>query len=248
MKGVSMLLEGKVALVTGGGSGVGAAVDQHLAQAGAQVVVVGRRAEQLQATCDAITSGAPVRPAVADVVDRAQVTALVEQIVGEFGRLDILINNAGVNTPERRLEQLSAENWDYLMTVNATGAFNMIQAVLPQMRAQGDGLIINISSISGLRASTLAGAAYSASKHALNALSKVVGQEEEQHGIRSTIISPGDINTPLLDKRPVPVSAEQRAKILQPDDIAAAVLFVATLPAHVSVPELVIKPIGQMYS
>jgi len=243
-----MLLEGKVALVTGGGSGVGAAIAQHLAQAGAQVVVAGRRAEQLQATCDAITSGAPARPIVADVAERAQVTALVEQIVSEFGRIDLLINNAGVNTPERRLEQLSDEDWDYLMTVNATGAFNMIQAVLPKMRTQGDGLIINISSISGLRASTLAGAAYSASKHALNALSKVVGQEEEQHGIRSTIIAPGDINTPLLDKRPVPVSAEQRAKILQPDDIAAAVLFVATLPAHVCVPELVIKPVGQMYS
>ena len=243
-----MLLEGKVALVTGGGSGVGAAIAQQLAQAGAQVVVAGRRTEQLQATCDAITSGAPARPIVADVAERAQVTALVQQIVSEFGRIDLLINNAGVNTPERRLEQLSDENWDYLMTVNATGAFNMIQAVLPQMRMQGDGLIINISSISGLRASTLAGAAYSASKHALNALSKVVSQEEEQHGIRSTIISPGDINTPLLDKRPVPVSAEQRATILQPDDIAAAVLFVATLPAHVSVPELVIKPVGQMYS
>ena len=243
-----MLLEGKVVLVTGGGSGVGAAIARQFAQAGAQVVVAGRRAEQLQATCDASTNGAPVRPAITDVADRAQVTALVEQIVSEFERLDILINNAGVNTPERQLKQLSAENWDYLMTVNATGAFNMIQAVLPQMRAQHDGLIINISSISGLRASTLAGAAYSASKHALNALSKVVGQEEEQHGVRSTIISPGDINTPLLDKRPTPVSAEQRAKILQPDDIAAAALFVATLPAHVSVPELVIKPVGQMYS
>jgi NADP-dependent 3-hydroxy acid dehydrogenase YdfG len=243
-----MLLEGKVVLVTGGGSGVGAAIAQQFAQAGAQVLVVGRRAEQLQATCDAITTGPAVRAAVADVADRRQVTALVEQIVGEFGRLDMLINNAGVNTPERRLEQLSAENWDYLLTVNATGAFNMIQAVLPQMRTQRDGLIINISSISGRRASTLAGAAYSASKHALNALSKVVSQEEEQHGIRSTIISPGDINTPLLDKRPVPVSAEQRAKILQPDDIAATALFVATLPAHVSVPEIVIKPIGQMYA
>ena len=243
-----MLLEGKVVLVTGGGSGVGAAIAQQFAQAGAQVVVVGRRAEQLQATCAAVTNGPAVRAAVADVVDRAQVKALVEQIVGEFGRLDILINNAGVNTPERRLDQLSDANWDYLMTVNATGAFNMIQAVLPQMRAQHDGLIINISSISGRRASTLAGAAYSASKHALNALSKVVSQEEEQHSIRSTIISPGDINTPLLDKRPVPVSAEQRAKILQPDDIAATALFVATLPAHVSVPEIVIKPIGHHYA
>ena len=242
-----MLLKGNVALVTGGGSGVGAAIARQFAEAGAQVVVVGRRAEQLEATCAAITSEPAARLAVADVADRPQVTALVEQVVGEFGRIDVLINNAGVNTPERRLEQLSAENWDYLMTVNATGAFNMIQAVLPQMRAQGNGLIINISSISGRRASTLAGAAYSASKHAMNALSKVVSQEEEQHGIRSTIISPGDINTPLLDKRPVPVSAEQRAKILQPDDIAAAALFVATLPAHVSVPEIVIKPIGQMY-
>jgi NADP-dependent 3-hydroxy acid dehydrogenase YdfG len=208
----------------------------------------GRRAEQLQTTCDAITNGPPARSIVADVADRAQVNALVEQIAGELGRLDILVNNAGVNTPARRLAELSAEDWDYLMAVNATGAFNVIQAVLPGMRAQRDGLIINISSISGRRASSLAGAAYSASKHALNALSKVVSQEEEQHGIRSTIISPGDINTPLLDKRPVPVSAEQRAKILQPDDIAAAALFVARLPAHVSVPEIVIKPIGQMYS
>ena len=233
-----MLLEGKVALVTGGGSGVGAAIARQFAQAGAQVVVVGRRAEQLQATCDAITSGAPVRPAVADVTDRVQVTALVEQIVSEFGRLDMLINNAGVNTPERRLEQLSAENWDYLMTVNATGAFNMIQAVLPQMRAQHDGLIINISSISGLRASTLAGAAYSASKHALNALSKVVSQEEEQNGIRSTIISPGDINTPLLDKRPQPPAPEVRARMLQPEDLAACVWLVATLPPRVVLDEI----------
>jgi NADP-dependent 3-hydroxy acid dehydrogenase YdfG len=243
-----MLLEGKVVLITGGGSGVGAAIARQFAQAGARVVVVGRRAEQLQATCDAITDGLPARPIVADVADRAQVNALVEQITGELGRIDILVNNAGVNTPARRLDELSAEDWDYLMTVNATGAFNVIQAVLPGMRSQRDGLIINISSISGRRASTLAGAAYSASKHALNALSKVVSQEEEQHGIRSTIISPGDINTPLLDKRPVPVSAEQRAKILQPDDIAAAALFVATLPAHVSVPEIVIKPIGQAYA
>lgn len=243
-----MSLEGKVVLITGGGSGVGAAIAGQFAKAGARVVVVGRRAEQLQATCDAITNGPPARAIVADVADRAQVGALVEQIAGELGQIDILVNNAGVNTPERRLEQLSAEDWDYLMTVNATGAFNVIQAVLPGMRSQRDGLIINISSISGRRASSLAGAAYSASKHALNALSKVVSQEEEQHGIRSTIISPGDINTPLLDKRPVPVSAEQRAKILQPDDIAAAALFVARLPAHVSVPEIVIKPIGQTYA
>ena len=242
-----MSLAGKVALITGGGSGVGAAIARRFAEAGAQVVIAGRRLEQLEATRDEI-GAASVRPAVADVADREQVAGLVQQVIDALGRIDILVNNAGVNIPARRLEQLTNEDWDQLMNVNATGVFNMIQAVLPHMRAQHDGVIINISSISGLRASTLAGAAYSSSKHALNALSKVIGQEEEQNGIRSTIIAPGDINTPLLDKRPVAVSAEQRARILQPDDVAAAALFVVTLPAHVSVPELVIKPVGQSYA
>jgi NADP-dependent 3-hydroxy acid dehydrogenase YdfG len=243
-----MLLEGNVALITGGGSGVGAAIARQFAAAGAQVAIVGRRAEQLRATCDAIGAGARVRPIAADVADRQQVAGIVDQTIQAFGKIDILVNNAGINIPARRLAELAADDWDALLQVNATGAFNATQAVLPHMRAQRSGLIINISSISGLRPSSLAGAAYSASKHALNALSKVVAQEEEQNGIRATIIAPGDINTPLLDKRPTAVSAEQRARILQPDDIAAAALFVATLPAHVSVPELVIKPVGQMYS
>ena len=243
-----MSLAGKVALVTGGGSGAGAAIARQLAEAGAQVVVVGRRAEQLQAACAAIAGGPAAVPIAADVADRAQVQALADEVLGRFGRIDILVNNAGVNIVARRLEELAPEDWDQLMTINATGAFNMIRAVLPAMRAQGGGQIINISSISGVRASALAGAAYSASKHAMNALSYVVAQEEEQHGIRSTVIVPGEINTPLLDQRPNPVSAEQRARILQPDDIASAALFIATLPAHVAVPELVIKPVGMIYS
>ena len=242
-----MGLGGKIAVVTGGGSGVGAAIARRFAEAGAQVVIVGRRLEQLQAACDEIKAAKPVRAIAADVASRDEVGRLVEQVNADVGPIDILVNNAGVNIAARRLEELSPADWDYIMEVNATGAFNMIQAVLPQMRARGAGLIISVSSISGLRPSALAGAAYSASKHALAALTKVVGQEEERNGIRATVISPGDINTPLLDKRPVPVSVEQRAKILQPDDIAAAALFVATLPPHVSVPELVIKPVGQPY-
>lgn len=141
-----MSLQGKVAVVTGGGSGAGAAVAAQLAAAGAQVVV-GRRLEPLQAACDPISGERPVQPRAADVADRAQVRELVDTVVREFGTLDILVNNAGVNIPARQLAALAPEDWDQLYAVNATGAFNMIQAVLPQMRTQGSGLVINISSI-----------------------------------------------------------------------------------------------------
>ncbi len=236
-----MALTNQVALVTGGGTGVGAAIARRFAGAGARVVIVGRREEPLRKVAESLDS-ALVETAAADVTDRAQVAQLVERVVGAYGRLDILVNNAGVNLPERRLEQLTPENWDMLMEINATGAFNMMHAVLPHMRRQGGGVIISISSISGVRPSALAGAAYSASKHALTALSKVVGIEEGDHHIRATLIHPGDIDTPLLEKRPTKVSEEIRAIILQPDDVAAAALFVAELPARACVPELIIKP------
>ena len=236
-----MALTNQVALVTGGGTGVGAAIARRFAGAGARVVIVGRRDEPLRRVAEGIDS-ALVETATVDVTDRAQVAQLVERVVGAYGRLDIVVNNAGVNLPERRLDQLTPENWDMLMEINATGAFNMVHAVLPQMRRQNGGVIISISSISGVRPSALAGAAYSASKHALTALSKVVGIEEGDHHIRATLIHPGDIDTPLLEKRPTKVSEETRAIILQPDDVAAAALFVAELPARACVPELIIKP------
>ena len=183
-----------------------------------------------------------MRAYVADISNRDQIARVIEDVQTMFGPIDILVNNAGVNLPRRSLEQLAPEDWDRLMAVNATGAFNMVYALLPSMRARRSGLIINISSIAGIRPSALAGAAYSASKHALAALSKVIGIEQGDYNIRSTLISPGDIDTPLLEQRPVKVSEQIRAIILQPDDVAAAVQFVAELPARACVPELVIKP------
>jgi NADP-dependent 3-hydroxy acid dehydrogenase YdfG len=115
------------------------------------------------------------------------------------------------------------------------------------MRARKDGLIILISSLAGVRPSSLGGAAYSAAKHAANALIKVLSLEEKDNGIRATIIAPGEVNTPLLDERPVKVSEEHKARILQPEDVAAAALFVATLPARAHVPELLIKPVTQTF-
>ena len=237
-----MQLAGKVALVTGGGTGIGQGIAQALAQAGAAVVVTGRREDKLRETCEKVQAPTAVRYVVGDVANRDDVRRMVDWVKQEVGPIDILVNNAGVNVAERRLEQLTPENWDYMMDVNATGAFNMVHAVLPDMRARRDGLIINISSISGLRPSALAGVAYSASKAAMNALSKLINLEEAKYGIRATLIYPGEVETPILDARPVPVSAEQRARILQPEDLGAAAVFVASLPPRANVPDLVIKP------
>lgn len=242
-----MQLAGKTALVTGGGTGIGRAVAVAFANAGAKVVVTGRREDKLRATCTLATGPHPIQFYVADVGDREQVAALVTWANEALGQIDILVNNAGVNVVERRVEVLKPEAWDYMMNVNTTGVFNTIHGVLPQMRERRDGVLITVSSLAGVRASTLGGAAYSASKHAVNALMKVISVEEKDNGIRATIVAPGEVNTPLLDDRPVLVSEAHKAQILQPEDVAAAVLFVATLPARAHVPELLIKPVTQVF-
>jgi NADP-dependent 3-hydroxy acid dehydrogenase YdfG len=237
-----MSLAGKVALVTGGGTGIGAAIATALASAGAQVMIVGRREEPLRQVAAAVMQGPLVRWQVADVADRAQVAQVIERTEAACGPVDLLVNNAGTNIVARKLAELDPADWDAVMAVNATGAFNLVHAVLPQMRARGAGLIINIASIAGIRPSALAGAAYNASKHALAALNASINLEEAANGIRATLLAPGEINTPLLDKRPVKVSDEARARVLQPEDIAAAVLFIAALPSRACVPELVMNP------
>lgn len=242
-----MRLSGKIALITGGGTGIGQAATQALAQEGAQVIVTGRRAAKLEETCASIQAPRPVRSYAADVVNRHEVNDLVSWVKTEFGPIDIVVNNAGINVANRTLAELSPDDWDMLMQVNATGAFNVIHAVLPEMRARRDGVIINISSLAGVRASNLGGAAYSASKHAMSALTRVIAIEDKDNGIRATNLCPGEVNTPILDERPVKVSDAHKAQILQPEDVAAAVLFIATLPPRAHVPELLIKPTTQLF-
>ncbi|MEZ4864618.1 MAG: SDR family oxidoreductase [Caldilineaceae bacterium] len=243
-----MQLDGKTALITGGGTGIGRAIAIAYAQAGAQVVITGRRAAKLEETQRLAGNPSTLHAYAADVADRAQVTALVAYANQQLGQIDIVVNNAGVNVLERRMAQLKPEAWDYMLQVNTSGVFNVIHAVLPQMRERRDGLLITVSSLAGVRASVLAGAGYSASKHAVNALMKVIALEEKDNGIRATIIDPGEVHTPLLDERPVPVSDEHKARILQPEDVAAAALFIASLPPRAHVPELLIKPTTQEFS
>jgi NADP-dependent 3-hydroxy acid dehydrogenase YdfG len=167
---------------------------------------------------------------------------VAKEALAALGAIDVLVCNAGTNVRHRSLETLDPADWDRMIATNLSGAFNLVHAVLPAMRARGQGLVIQICSISGKRASVLGGAGYSASKFGQAALGICLGREEGPRGIRSTVIYPGEVNTPILDARPVPVPRERREAILQPDDVAAAVRFLVELHPRANIPELIIKP------
>jgi len=152
-----------------------------------------------------------------------------------------------MNIPNRTLAEMQPEQWDQVLAVNATGAYNCLYAVLPQMRERRDGLVVNISSVAGKRAVPLGGVAYNASKFAMTALGTSAWNEEAENGIRVTNIYPGEVNTPILDNRPVPVSDEHKASILQPEDFGELMIALALLPPRAHVPEIVIKPTRQAY-
>jgi len=230
-------------LVTGGGSGVGAAIAERSAREGARVVIAGRDEAKLKAVCGAV--GGDIEGFACDVRDRDRVRELIDHVLDQHERIDVLVNKAGVKVVDRALDRISPEDWDLIMDVNATGAFNVLHVALPHMRECGGGLVISISSMAGLRPGTLGGAGYCASKHAMAVLTRMVDIEDSRNNIRATVISPGEIDTPILEHRPVQVTDEHRARILKAEDIAEAVLYVASQPPRVCIPELVIKPLGQ---
>jgi NADP-dependent 3-hydroxy acid dehydrogenase YdfG len=233
----------KTALVTGAGSGIGRSIANALAEMGLRVALVGRDREKLERTRAELSKGEDSTfIASCDITDRDAVGSVVRQIEADLGSIDILVCNAGINVRNRSLESLDPADWDRMIATNLTGSFNLVHHVLPSMRRWKGGLVIQICSVSGIRASTLGGAGYSASKFGQSALGICLGREEGPHGIRSSVIYPGEVETPILDARPVPVGSERRSVILQPDDIAAAVKFLVELHPRAHVPELVITP------
>jgi NADP-dependent 3-hydroxy acid dehydrogenase YdfG len=240
-------LSGKTALITGGGSGIGLAVAKLFLQEGAKVTITGRTEAKLQEAATSLQGGERLSYEVADIAEPKQVQTLVKRVADKFGPVDILVNNAGQNLKLRTFRELTPDTWQQLLRANLDGAFYCIHAVLPDMLKRRNGIIININSIAGKRASPLGGTAYAASKFGMTALGLCLAAEEKDSGIRVSNIYPGEVDTPILELRPQPVTDEQRSKILRSEDVAKAVLFVAGLPAHVSVPELVIKPTSQMY-
>lgn len=240
-------LAGKVAVVTGGGSGVGKAVAQLFLREGAKVAIAGRDAGKLAAVVSELSAGSNIKACPTDVSDVAQCQKLIDDATKAFGRVDILVNNAGTNLKARTIRELTPESWDMMVRANLDGAFYCLKAVLPQMFDRKDGVIVNVVSIAGKRANPLGGAAYVAAKFGMGGLGLVLSNEEKDSGVRVSNVYPGEIDTPILVHRPTPVSDAQRSIILKPEDVAEAVLFVASLPPRVSIPELIIKPTAQMY-
>jgi NADP-dependent 3-hydroxy acid dehydrogenase YdfG len=240
-------LTNKVAVITGGGSGVGKAAAALFLKEGAKVVIAGRDAAKLAAVASELNAGMALLTVPTDVTKAEECKALIDKATTAFGRVDILVNNAGTNLKERTLRELTPESWDMMIRTNLDGAFYCTSAVLPQMFERKDGVIVNVVSVAGKRANPLGGAAYVAAKFGMGGLGLVLSNEEKDSGVRVSNIYPGEIDTPILAARPKPVTDEQRAVILKPEDVAEAVLFVAALPPRVSIPELVIKPTVQMY-
>lgn len=230
----------RTAWVTGAGSGIGRAVAIALGQAGYRLALTGRREAPLRETAGLAGQEALILPA--DLTDAAAVEAAARRVAEALGGPDLLVNNAGSNVPRRHWHQLGAADAALLVDVNLTAPFLTSLAVLPAMKARGGGLMVQIASMAGKGTSAVSGPGYIAAKTGFVALSASLNAENGIHNIRSTCICPGEVVTPILDKRPVPVSDEERARMLQPEDLAAAVLFVANLPERVCINEMLVTP------
>jgi NADP-dependent 3-hydroxy acid dehydrogenase YdfG len=233
---------GKIVWITGGGSGIGLAGGLELAKAGAHVIISGRSRETLSASEKQIKAAGSGESIALDVSDQQEVAKAAAEITKRHGRVDVLINSAGINHPKRNFRNVSIDGWNQIVAVNLSGMFYCVQTVLPGMRERKEGLIINISSWAGRYASTLTGPGYNATKHAVVALTESINMEECANGIRATSILPGEVATPILEKRPVPPPPEERARMLQAEDLGKTILFVATLPPRACVNELIISP------
>ncbi|MCY3821509.1 MAG: SDR family NAD(P)-dependent oxidoreductase [Gammaproteobacteria bacterium] len=235
----ALALRQQVAVIVGASSGIGRATALAFARAGATTVLASRSQDRLEALAEEIGSHTLVCPM--DVQDVSSVGPAMNMIVERLGRIDVLVYATGTNIPDRTLDALTPETWDMMLATNLSGAFHCTQSVLPTMRGQGGGLIIYVSSVA-VQLPDASGVSYQAAKHGLVGLAHGTFKEEQDNGIRTTVIFPGLTDTPLVLKRPTPTPPEVMAHALQPEDVAQACLFAASLPARARVPELMLMP------
>lgn len=230
------------AVVTGGSSGVGRATALRLVKEGWRVAIVGTREDALAETIELSGKSEQMLATPCDIGNVGAVTAMAQRVTQKWGAPELLIAAAGTNIPNRGLKQLSLDDYHKVIDVNLNGVFYCVHALLPAMRQNKRGTIIVVNSLAGLRASALSGVPYSVSKFGAAGLVQSINAEENSNGLRATSIFPGDINTPLLDKRPSPPAKELREHMLRPDDVTDCIMLAVNLPEHAVVEEIMVRP------
>jgi NAD(P)-dependent dehydrogenase (short-subunit alcohol dehydrogenase family) len=229
-------LKDRVAVVTGGNRGIGAAIARKLASLGAQVVICGRRQQELDKAAQAMQHcGGPVVPVVCDITDLRSVDHLAE-VVRKIGRIDILVNNAGLGSFGGPLHELSPGDWDTVINTNLRAVYYTIRAFAPMMIRQNSGEIVNISSIASKNALPN-GAVYAASKWGLNGLTFSVAEELRSYNIRASVVCPGSVDTDLG-----PHSGKNRERMLKPEDVAHVIAMLVTQAPQSFASEVVLRP------
>ncbi len=237
------LLKGKVALVTGAGTGIGRETALALAGAGCHVILTGRRQAEIdRVAAEIVTRGGAASARAADVTSSVAITALMDWARTKAGPVDILVNNAGSAGKVRNVQWLAEDDWNAIVAVNLDAVYLLSKAVLPDMLARGGGTIVTIASVAGLRPSLLGGAAYGAAKAGVANFMTYLRNTFRNQGLRVTTIFPGEVSTPILDNRPRPPTADERARMAQPEDVARAVLLCCSLADRAVIEELVITP------
>jgi len=230
----------KIAWITGGGTGMGLAGAVELVKDGWTVVLSGRRADVIDKAVNEI--GRNASALTLDVANKPEVERAAKQIIDRHGRIDLLVNSAGLNVPNRSWADMTTEGWDKVVNVNLDGLLYCMHAVLPTMRAQKNGTIINVSSWAGRLPSKITGPAYAATKHAVVALTHSFNMEEFRNGLRACALCPGEAATEILRLRPVQPTDEEKARMLQAEDIGRTIAFIAGMPSHVCINEILISP------
>jgi NADP-dependent 3-hydroxy acid dehydrogenase YdfG len=239
-------LEGKVALVTGAGTGIGRVTALMLAAEGARIAVAGRRKQPLEAVVAEIERGKGTAVAkTCDLTKPAEARELGAWALETYGRVDILINNAGQSSYARSIRWIGQEEWDSVLGVNTTGVYALTQTLLPAMLERGAGTVITVASMAALRPGGFSGAAYGVAKAGARAMMQALHTELRNKGIRATTILPAEVDTPILDKRPLPPDAQARATMMQPDDVARMIVTCCTMPQRTVIEEIVMSPTFQ---
>lgn len=238
-----MSLKGQVCIITGGGSGIGRDAALKMAHEGATVVIVGRTESKLEKVkSEGKSASGTIVSYILDVADYEAVQEMVADVIEKYERIDVLVNNAGHSSHNRRITNATPEEVRSVVDSNLIGTFFCSQAVVPTMLEAKSGTIINISSLAAITPGPLAGYAYGAAKAGIINFTEFLNNDLMNTGIRASVIIPGEVATPILDNRPIPPDAEARTKMVDVAETSAAILLIASLPPRTNIPELIIRP------